>query len=295
MAIYDVDGSILTTETLGNADTFIYSINHRGYSEDAPENTIPAFILSKVKGFSYVECDVQFTSDAVAVLMHDTSINRTCRNADGTSLSSTVNIGDITYAQSQAYDAGIWMGAEYAGTKIPTFAEFILTCKQLSLHPFIELKDVVNGTYWTDARIKAVADAVTAVGMENNVSFISFSTSALSKIAVYFPHARLGLGFTGTYSTQNFTAFISNAQTLQADGREVVTTVKQSSMTSEFYNMLSDAEISPIVWTVNSESDVLNLNRTVVGVLSDLLNAGEIIENDIISQAIEDYGWDTDA
>lgn len=293
--IFDVNGNILDGGGSGSGNTFIFSVNHRGYSTDAPENTIPAYILSKIKGFYYAECDVQFTSDGVAVLLHDWTINRTARNADGTSLSSTIRLDSITYQQALTYDFGIWKGAEYAGTKIPTLDEFMLACKQLSIHPWIELKDSVNGSYWTDARIEAVANSVKAVGMENNVTFISFAITALQKISAYFPKARLGLGFEGSYSTSNFSSYLTNAATLLADDREVVGTVSFSNMTSSLYDMMIEAGIKPLVWTVNSESDVLNLNRAVVGVLSDLLNAGEIIEDDVISKAIEKYGWSTNA
>lgn len=281
--VYDVSGNeIVVRGSGGSLDTYIYSVNHRGYSIEAPENTLPAYIMSKQKGFVYAECDVQFTSDEVAVLLHDSSINRTARNADGSAISGTVEIGSITYEQALTYDFGIWKGAEWAGTKIPTFAQFILLCKQLSLHPFIELKDSVNGTYWTDARIEAVADSIKAVGMENHVSFISFAVSALSKMSVKFPKARLGLGFSGTYSAENFTSYISNAQTLLSADREVIATVKNSSMTSTLFGMLTTAGIKPLVWTVNSESEVLSLDSSVIGVLSDVLNAGKIIEEHLL-------------
>lgn len=263
-------------------ETFIYSVNHRGYSVDAPENTVPAYIMSKKNGFAYAECDVEFTSDNVAVLLHDSTINRTARNADGTAISSTINIGDITFEQALTYDFGIWKGAKWAGTKIPSFDEFILLCKKLSLHPFIELKDVVNGTYWTDTRIKSIADSIKNVGMENHVSFISFAVSALQKMSAYFPKARLGLGYEGTYSTENFANFITNAETLLSDDREVIATVHYASMTDTLYSMLTEAGIKPLVWTVNTESAVLNLDESVVGVLSDSLNAGEVLLRNLI-------------
>lgn len=266
-----------------DAETFIYSVNHRGYSAEAPENTLPAYILSKKKGFDYAECDVCFTSDEVAVLLHDSTINRTARNADGTELSSNVNIGDITYTQALTYDFGIWKGSQWQGTPIPTFDQFILTCKKLSLHPFIELKDSVNGTYWTDARIASVANSIKNVGMENHVTFISFAVSALQKMSVHFPNARLGLGFEGTYSTENFASYITNAETLISNDREVIATVNYGSMTDELYSMLTTAGIKPLVWTVNTESAVLNLDETVVGVLSDYLNAGKIILDNLIT------------
>ncbi|MBO5711468.1 MAG: glycerophosphodiester phosphodiesterase, partial [Acholeplasmatales bacterium] len=49
-----------------NRDSHVKAIAHRGYSADAPENTLVAYRLAKEKGFSYVECDISFTKDGVA-------------------------------------------------------------------------------------------------------------------------------------------------------------------------------------------------------------------------------------
>lgn len=263
--------------SVANSNYNIFSINHRGYSTVAPENTIPAFILSKKKGFQYVEADVLFTSDEVPVILHDTTINRTARNIDGTSISSTIAINSITYEQALEYDYGIFMGSNYAGTKIPTFEEFIVACKKLVLHPFIELKDVMNGTSWTDARIEKIANVINKYGMAKNVSFISFSPSALQKVSVYFPYSRLGLGYEGTYSSSGLATVIANAQSLKLPTNEVMLTLKYTSMTNSLYEQVVDAGISPIVWTVNSESAVLSLSDYVVGVLSDNQDAGKLI------------------
>ncbi len=274
---YLLDNDVKNLSLGHSINTFIYTVNHRGYSFVAPENTIPAYIMSKQKGFVYAECDVLFTSDDVAVLLHDASINRTARNADGTALSSTVYINDLTYNQALQYDFGIWKGPQWAGTKIPTFEEFIIACKKLSLHPFIELKDVVDGNYWTDSRIEYIANIINKYGMGDHVSFISFAVSALQKITVYFPKARLGLGFEGTYSTANFEAYIENASSIIDNNHETIATVNYTQMTNELYDMLTTAGISPLVWTVNSEATVLSMNDRVIGVLSDMINAGEAL------------------
>ena len=65
------------------------SINHRGWYK-APENTLSAYRESAANGFKYVECDVQFTSDGVAVLLHDDTIDRTS-NGSGKILSIKEN------------------------------------------------------------------------------------------------------------------------------------------------------------------------------------------------------------
>ena len=53
------------------------SVAHRGFSAEAPENTLPAFLLAWQQGFQYVEADIQFTADGCPVLLHDMWIDRT--------------------------------------------------------------------------------------------------------------------------------------------------------------------------------------------------------------------------
>ena len=98
-----------------NYDLNVKAINHRGYSYESPENTIPAYIMSKDKGFTYVEGDVAFTKDNVAVLLHDNTIDRTS-NGSG-------KITDFYYQELLQYDFGSWFSSEYEGVKIPTFKE----------------------------------------------------------------------------------------------------------------------------------------------------------------------------
>ena len=123
-------------------EAFLQDINHRGYNTVAPENTLPAFKLSKTNGFNWIETDVHLTADNVFVCIHDATINRTARNQDGSTISSTIAIADITYAQALQYDFGIWKGQEYAGTKIPTLAETLALCRALNMKITIEIKNV---------------------------------------------------------------------------------------------------------------------------------------------------------
>lgn len=170
-------------------------VNHRGFNIVAPENTIPAFELSAKMGYKYVETDVLFTAPdnenliGIPVLLHDASINRTARNADGTTISGTVNIADITYEQALNYDFGVYKGEKYAGTKIPTFEEFIKTCKRLGLHPFIELKH--EKTYSQD-EIDMILSIIVANGMKKNVTFISFDGNALNLVKNRWDWVELG-------------------------------------------------------------------------------------------------------
>lgn len=242
-------------------DQNVRSVNHRGYSTQAPENTIPAYILSKQMGFSYAECDVSFTSDGVAVLLHDDTVDRTS--------SGSGYISNMTYAQAAQYDFGSWKSADYAGTKIPTFEEFIATCKGLCLHPYIELKN--NGAY-TDEQIAGIVAAVKAHGMQGKVTYISFSSAYLDYVKQADPKARLGY-LVSTLSP----AAIATAQGLRSGENEVFLDAKLANLTDNLVSLCIEADIPLEVWTVNDKSAIENMHPYISGVTSDNLIAGKVL------------------
>lgn len=252
------DGIVSAHETGVNYDLNVKAVNHRGFSTEAPENTIPAYILSKKKGFTYVECDVSFTKDGVAVLLHDGTINRTS-NGSG-------NIADLNYAEVFQYDFGSWKSEAYAGTKIPTFKEFIILCRNLGLHPYIELKS--NGAY-TKEQVHSLVDIVEACGMKGKVTWISFSATFLAYIRDYDKTARLG------YVCSLSSTTINTARNLRTGENEVFLDCSYSTVTD--VSECVDADIPVEVWTVNSAGAIKNLNPYVSGVTSDSLVAGKIL------------------
>jgi glycerophosphoryl diester phosphodiesterase len=248
---------------------FVKGVNHRGYNRIAPENTLPAYKLSKQYGFYYVETDVAFTSDDVPVLLHDGTINRTARNADGSSISSAINIYDITYDQALTYDFGIWKDEDYAGTKIPTLEQFLVLCRNIGLHPYIELK--TDGNY-TESQIQKCINIVKKCGMLGNVTWISFSVTYLSYVKDRCIDARLGL-----LSNEITSSVITQAQNLKTDGNEVFLNVANAYITSESLLSAFNADIPVEVWTINNKNDILAADPYITGVTSDLLVASSVI------------------
>ena len=167
-------------------DTYLKSVNHRGWYS-CPENTLIAFKNSKLQGYTFVETDVRFTSDNVPVLLHDATINRTARNTNGTELSDTINIADITYEQALTYDFGLYMGSEFEGTKIPTLEEFLHLCKNLSLKPYIELKESL-----TAENVETVLELIKNYSMIENTAVISTQTTLLNTAKTINDTIRLG-------------------------------------------------------------------------------------------------------
>ena len=98
---------------------------HRGVSTENPENTMPAFAAAISQGYSVIELDVEVTKDGKFVLLHDSTINRTGRMADGREVADKISISDITYDQACEYDFGIWFAKKFKGTKIPLLEEVL--------------------------------------------------------------------------------------------------------------------------------------------------------------------------
>ena len=177
--------SAINTELMIPSDADLpLNICHRGLSSSPlPENTIPAFKDRREKGFKYVETDIRKTSDGEWVLLHDSTINRTARNSDGTTISSTISIADITLAQAQTYDFGIYAGSEFAGTKIPTLEDFLKYCYVSELGAVIEVKATPTSEEAVD-----IADLILKYKMDKRVYLLSSSLGDLKPITTVLPY-----------------------------------------------------------------------------------------------------------
>jgi len=99
--------------------------SHRGGVYYTPENTMAAFRKAMTEDFVSVETDPRLTKDGVIVLHHDDTINRTCRNADGSALDHPVMVDELTYDELMTYDAGLYLGEEFRGEKVPRLDELL--------------------------------------------------------------------------------------------------------------------------------------------------------------------------
>ena len=243
-------------------DREIKSIAHRGYSVTAPENTLPAYILAKEMGFSYAECDVAFTKDGVAVLLHDATIDRT---SDGSG-----NIIDLTYEELLQYDFGSWKGSKYAGTKIPTFEEFIALCKELGLHPYMEIK---NDATYTQEQVQSLVDIVKKYSMEDNCTWISFNITYLEYVKNIDDTARLGY-----VSSKNPTQSMINSVLALRTGKNEVFMDISYNMLNENNAMLIAANGLPLeTWTVDNTNDIKYRPKYISGYTSNKLIANDYL------------------
>ncbi|MCF3135822.1 glycerophosphodiester phosphodiesterase [Streptomyces olivochromogenes] len=137
---------VATAGAVGEQPTIVA---HRGASARAPENTLPAIDEAARLGFSWVENDVQRTKDGKLVVIHDDSLRRTTNVEDVFPGRAPWKVKDFTAAEIARLDAGSWFGPGYAGTRVPTLAQYmrrvehnheklLLEIKNPELYPGIE-------------------------------------------------------------------------------------------------------------------------------------------------------------
>ena len=116
---------------------------HRGcWSKIVPENSVPAVTRAARHGYEGIECDVKLTKDGKMVIMHDKTINRTCRNADDYSkISGKVLVSDLTLKELRENYVLASSNPEYR-TPIPTLEEILKECKRCNLTPMLHSKYV---------------------------------------------------------------------------------------------------------------------------------------------------------
>ncbi len=181
----------MTNESTKSGASGFTLIAHRGFSSDAPENTYDAFDLAIENGFNNIETDVQLTSDGVAVLIHDGTLDRTTTGSGP--------VAEVELAYVNSLDAGIWFegpadsigrrgpGA-YGESFVPTLEEFLARYEgNVNLH--LELKS------HEQELVDVVAKLIDEYGWSKpespatpGVSISSFDASQLWRSKKTMPH-----------------------------------------------------------------------------------------------------------
>ena len=147
---------------------------HRGDRANFPENTLPALDAVLASDFDFVETDIQLTADAVPVLFHDETVDRT---TNGTGL-----LAEKTLAEVKALDAGSWYSREFVFLQVPTLDEFLEIFEGSKKKAMLELKGV-----WTPKQVRVVTELVYAHGVQNRVIFEAFEHDTLKSIESVAP------------------------------------------------------------------------------------------------------------
>lgn len=122
-------------------------VAHRGASQQAPENTLPAVKKALEAGVDMLALDVQKTKDDHPILLADVSLDRT---TTGVGRASRMTAKEIA-----ALDAGGWFNDDFVGTKVPTLADAIKAVGEKA-RLMLSLPETRPGTPWPDELAKAL-------------------------------------------------------------------------------------------------------------------------------------------
>ncbi len=98
---------------------------HRGVSSEYPENTIAAFEAAVKQGYDIIEADIKYTLDGHLIVMHDQTVNRTGRTAEGEAFTLPTRINEMTLAELRALEYGAWMAPRFKGEPLPLLDDLL--------------------------------------------------------------------------------------------------------------------------------------------------------------------------
>ncbi|MFT8887315.1 MAG: glycerophosphodiester phosphodiesterase [Ethanoligenens sp.] len=107
-------------------------IAHRGFSYQAPENTLEAFSLAVELGADGIELDVHLSKDGQIVVIHDDTVDRT---GNGTGV-----VNEMLFDDLRTLDVSMGR-ADYIGARIPTLEEVYRLLAPTSLSINVEIKE----------------------------------------------------------------------------------------------------------------------------------------------------------
>ena len=249
------------------SEIVVHSINHRGANTYAPENTMSAFRISKELGFDMVECDVDFTSDNVPVIIHDSTVDRTSNG--------TGEVHSFTFEDIRKLDFGSWKSTAYSGEKIPSFDEFILGCRTLGLHPYIEIKvrDYINLELVT-----TLVNIVHKYNMQDKVTWISFGIDKLQSVVKVDKYARVGF-IEEFMSTSILDESINRIKTIDTGYNEIFYDLNLGLINTSIINRLKEEKIKLEVWTVDSVNLITSADNYITGFTSNNLRADWVLRD----------------
>jgi glycerophosphoryl diester phosphodiesterase len=122
---------------------------HRGGGTLAPENTLAAIEVGLQHGYRAIEFDAMLAADAVPVLIHDPTLERTTNGAGEVAARSAAELTSL--------DAGAWMAPRFAGTRLPSLVDAIAYCRRNDIWINIEIKPAPGHESATGTQVAKVA------------------------------------------------------------------------------------------------------------------------------------------
>jgi glycerophosphoryl diester phosphodiesterase len=229
-------------------------IAHRGASAYAPENTMAAFRAAVALGAQMIELDVHPTRDGRLAVIHDESIDRTC---DGRGF-----VGEMTLAELQVFDAGLWWGPGFAGERVPAL-EDVLAFARGRVSVNVEVKAPAGGGPGRvdDAVVRPLFAALDATGMREAVVVSSFQPEVLRAVRRADRSLAIGVLFDTRIETPAGFRIDRLAPHLAAAGELGAVSLHPywRWTGARLVGAAHEAGLAVFPWTVNREADLARL------------------------------------
>jgi len=225
---------------------------HRGARSIAPENTLSSMKAS-LGSCDFIEIDVQLSSNEVAVIMHDDTLNRTS--------SGNGRVCDFTLDELQKFDYGSWFDGNYEPLLTLGIAlEFI---KQNNIFLNIEIKDI-HDNFSDEKVVSIVLKEVQRYGVQDLVIISSFRASYLSTCRDIMPNIPTALLVEDKHPSR----VLEYLKELKVDAYNI----SDDLVDKELVAMLKKAGYFVNVYTVNSQKRKKELFAMgIAGVFTDIL------------------------
>lgn len=227
---------------------------HRGASQLAPENTMPAFKLAYELGAEGMETDVHLTKDLVPVLIHDEHLKRTT-NGIGF-------IKDYTFNELTTLDAGSWFSDEFAGISIISLDHFLQWSKSKPFYLNIELKN--NKIDYLHLE-RIVYEMIDHYHLQDRTILSTFNLNSVKRMKK-FTNLEVAL-----LASRRNKKLISIAKELGANALHI----KYHLLTSKFMKQAKQENITVRVYTVNKRIKMMKcFLRQCDGIFTDIPDQG---------------------
>ncbi|MFA6468416.1 MAG: glycerophosphodiester phosphodiesterase family protein [Bacteroidota bacterium] len=218
-------------------------IAHRGFSDEAPENSMAAFHKAIEAKCDMIELDVRLSADNVPMVFHDRRLQRTS-NGNGA-------INQKHSRQLVAIDNGSWFSPKFSRERIPLLKDiFPILKKEMRLN--IEIKPDVVSTNDTSAVELVVQEAEKAKAL-SKVIFTSFNHQMIREISEIDETVQTGVIY------NPITHFRKSPSTLMKNSRAKIFVCSKFQITSDVVADTHDAGYLLYVYGVKTGRDVQRL------------------------------------
>lgn len=239
---------------------------HRGYSQHAPENTIPSINAAIDSMSDYAEIDVQQTKDGVIVLLHDTNLKRT----------TGVNkqLWNVTYDELMTIDAGYKFKSVYPDTKIPTLAEVLELCQNKI---FLNIEIKLNGH--EQKLVEQVVELIRQYDMEDQCIISSTNYGVLTRVKETDSPIKTGYIMSMAYG---YFYNMSDADFYS---------IKSSFITEEMVKLAHSYGKEVHAWTVNNVSEMERMKKVGVDniITDNPVRAREVMYEDKLTSSFVEF------